>query len=1525
MTDELSIRHQIDLICDRFEQALKDGGPVDIEDFLDDVATEHQELLRDHLQQLLSDYRARESKSGFEPTIAPDSVTAPDLPPSASDDVTLDSQTVPNEHQPLATDPTATDTVTYFGDYELLGEIARGGMGVVYRARQTSLGRVVALKMILSGQLAGSREIARFQSEAEAAATLDHPGIVPIYEVGRHKDCHYFSMGFVDGPSLSETLREGPLEPRIAAAKLSQIADAVDYAHARGVIHRDLKPGNVLLDTRGEPHITDFGLAKRMQADTELTTSGEVLGTPAYMPPEQARGDLEAIGPTSDVYSLGAILYAMLSGRPPHSAPSMAETLRQVIETEALSVRSLSPSTPKDLETICATCLAKEPAKRYASAGALRDELDRFLEGKPIQARPVTPVERLWRWAKRHPVPAVLSAALVLLLATLAIGGPLTAINQNRLKQAAQRNEARANQLAASERDARDRSNRSLYARTISLAFQELQTGNLFGAEDLLGSLPSSQRGFEWRYVQSLCHQELESFFGLNALAYSVEVAPDGVHVMAMARGNQPRVCSWQSGDDLPRQTRNVYGIAISTDGSKMAIADASDNNGFQIVDSVTGEVQQTFAGHERGVGFADFGGPDDSMIATVGRDKTVRIWDVASGKQLLVIRVPYRQRLHPVALSPDGSLVAWSRGDDGGIEIRKTSNGNIIFESLSRNTFKGNDTPVEFSPDGSLLAVGGFGEVLLLDPQTGDDLGSLHGTRAKSYGFDFSPDGKRLVVGSEDGMVRVFDVDRRRLLTTMTGHKVGASYGVIAVAFDGSGDRIVSSGFNGVVKVWDAWNGDRREAIDDARSDAEGPRPSQSVDFVATMPEATQRLRFADDGSVLLAAGSGDTAAMIDPNNGDVIRKWKDLPGNQGAIDYHASSHRMVVGGGSILDRWPGEVRLLDAISGDLVWKFDDTRGPISGLRFFDDGKRIAVGVGSQNANTGGVLVLETQSGELQWRNPSSMLPVRDLDVSPDGATIATVGHDDGVTLWNATTGEKEKTLGDRVFYSVAFASDGQKIAVGSVDWSVRLFEINSSDLIWTSRRHTGAVMQLAFTENDTRLVSTALDGHTRIWDTRYGDSVLAMRDSDLANLSLAVAPDASAIAVSGFNPTIALRRIPKNIATQSEVVDANAPASDEWVTLVEDDFERDQLGDGWKPSGSWEIVDGVACGTLAPTPYGPGLNAANLASTTMVSSDFEVSFDAWIDQPMIAEAKVSDIAVQHAISSLFVGVVKSPINRSEKGVAVSHLIHRSFREVGSRRDGPFQFEVDRKYRFRTRRDGDRIELWIDNESYRTVQLSDQTPMPMMSIQGIFGPVGSKIYVDNVLIKVPRDGLAESVAADLVVKAFESAKIKPLVINAIRNADVSEFGDDPMATRTAALKLASRWPQENDEILAKIETLARKDEVPADDYQAMLDWVQGSIPSQNDRGNRVASMCAFRLNDRTIAWEMTKQANQKHVREHGYRHPIDLAIPGMMLNQNNAEIAVANLRQLREIMRSDHWRKNQQATAWAKEAEQRI
>ncbi len=356
---------------------------------------------------LVSAHHAPKNSSGFEATLV--SEAAPDV--VLSKRASLRSELAPPKPIP---------------GYQIKGILGRGGMGVVYLAQQDKIDRPVALKMILSGGHADQGMLDRFQAEAKAIGRFQHENIVRIYDMGSHEGSPYFSLEFVDGKSLSDYLNGKPIEPADAARLMEPIARAMKYAHDAGVIHRDLKPANVLLTREGVPKVTDFGLAKEFESDQQLSVAGSIVGTPAFMAPEQARG-ADNVGPLSDVYGLGAMLYCMLTGRPPFQGAKATDTLIQVIRNEPVEPIKLQPNIPKDLETICLKCLQKDPAARYADAGALAEDIARFSRGEPINARPISRTERIWRWCKRNPTIATASAIAASLGLIVMIGGPISA------------------------------------------------------------------------------------------------------------------------------------------------------------------------------------------------------------------------------------------------------------------------------------------------------------------------------------------------------------------------------------------------------------------------------------------------------------------------------------------------------------------------------------------------------------------------------------------------------------------------------------------------------------------------------------------------------------------------------------------------------------------------------------------------------------------------------------------------------------------------------------------------------------------------------------------------------------------------------------------------------------------------------------------------------------------------------------------------------------------------------------------
>src|SRR5881409_4429210 len=318
---------------------------------------------------------------------------------------------------PLRTSLASSPMLMDFGDYELLEQIGRGGQGVVFRAHQKSLNRTVALKVISLGQWASEAHVKRFRREAEAAARLEHPCIVPIYEVGERDGSCYFSMKFVEGGQLDEVVRRTPMSIRQAAELIAKVASTVHYAHEHRILHRDIKPGNILLDAKGEPHLTDFGLARLVETESSVTQTLDVLGTPSYMAPEQAVGNNAAVSNATDVYGLGAVLYQVLTGQPPFAGGTTYETIKLLLDTEPRQPRLLNPKIDRDLSTICLKCLEKDPKRRYSSALALAEDLERWLKHEPIRARRSRVFTRSKKWLRRNPTSALLAASLIALAA----------------------------------------------------------------------------------------------------------------------------------------------------------------------------------------------------------------------------------------------------------------------------------------------------------------------------------------------------------------------------------------------------------------------------------------------------------------------------------------------------------------------------------------------------------------------------------------------------------------------------------------------------------------------------------------------------------------------------------------------------------------------------------------------------------------------------------------------------------------------------------------------------------------------------------------------------------------------------------------------------------------------------------------------------------------------------------------------------------------------------------------------------
>jgi hypothetical protein len=675
--------------------------------------------------------------------------------------------------------------------YDVLDVLGRGGMGVVYKARQVALQRIVALKMILSGSHAGEQKLARFRGEAESVARLQHPHIVQVFEVGEADGHPFCALEFVASGSLAQQLGGTPQAPRRAAELLETLSRAMHHAHHHGIVHRDLKPANVLLAEDGSPKITDFGLAKQIDNPSGQTPSGAIMGTPSYMAPEQAKGQVEHIGPAADVYALGAILYELLTGRPPFRSETAVDTMLQVVNDEPVPLRRLQPKVPLDLETICLKCLHKEPAKRYASAAELADDVGRFLRGEPIQARPVSGGERLWRWCRRNPTLAIASGtAVTALVAALAVSIVFGFYQGRTATELAEKSERLGSALQESERN-----DRRVQREAATLALErgkglceagEVARGMMWLARslELAGKAEATdlERAIRanlgaWRTQLYPLQARLRHGALLVASAFS----PD--QPLLMTAGNNDRVLFWDVHTQRPhgpplRLSSNLMSAALSPSGKW--VATGTVDGSVQLWDVARRQPLGVPLRHDPVPIDALAFSPDDKLLATAARSRPVRSFDTATG-QPVGTPLPCAG-LKALAFAPDGKSLA-TGGLDGQVRLWDPVSGKALA------TTPGHESTVQavaFRPDSKVLASAGADSMVRLwDLETGKPIGSP--IRFPAYCLAYRADGRILATGGTDRTVRLWDPATGRAIGSPLVH----TGSVHSVSFQGDGNRL--------------------------------------------------------------------------------------------------------------------------------------------------------------------------------------------------------------------------------------------------------------------------------------------------------------------------------------------------------------------------------------------------------------------------------------------------------------------------------------------------------------------------------------------------------------------------------------------------------------------------------------------------------------------------------------------------------------------------------------------------------------
>jgi serine/threonine protein kinase len=686
------------------------------------------------------------------------------------------------------------------GEYEILEELGRGGMGVVYKAWQGGLNRVVALKVVRAGACAGPHELARFRREAEAVARLQHPNIVQIYEVGQRDGAPYLTLEFIGGGTLAEKLAAGPPPSVTQAAEwVEALARGMHHAHQKGIIHCDLTPANVLLTEAGVPKISDFGLAKLLVGGRAVQTVSRVfLGTPSYVAPELIGGKVQQLGPPADVYGLGGILYQALTGRPAFRAETALETLHLVQTAEPVPPGRLRPGLPRDLETICLKCLQKESHQRYATALDLAADLKRFLRGRPIQARPIGLWERGLRWTRHRPTAtALLGVMVALVVLSCGLVGWQWQRAETALGEASARAQAEAR--AREERDA------ALYFKNIVQAERECADHNSERVEELLAACPVRLRGWEWYYLKDLRDNCFASLPGHAQGSTGVAFSPDG-KLLATA-GMDGTVKLWSTATrrqllTLGGHTEAVQAVAFSPDGRWLA--SAGQDQSVKVWDAATGRELLTFAGHEGPVWSVAFSPLEEASpgklgrwLASAGQDQSVQVWDAATGKVRYTLH-GHTKRVTAVAFSPDGRWLASASGDQT-VKIWDATSGRELFTLRGHRGAVGE---VSFSPDGRRLASAGDDQaVKVWDAVSGRELFTLRGHQGRVHGLAFTPTGRRLVSGGCDKTLKLWDMTTGLEVLTLHGCKES----VAGLAFSPDGRRLASAGGEGTIQVWEA------------------------------------------------------------------------------------------------------------------------------------------------------------------------------------------------------------------------------------------------------------------------------------------------------------------------------------------------------------------------------------------------------------------------------------------------------------------------------------------------------------------------------------------------------------------------------------------------------------------------------------------------------------------------------------------------------------------------------------------------